>query len=106
MIDKAKCLELCLPAPKIKQFETSYVIACMAADYPLNTWICRYIGIGNLHSILSALNNRKDPPPFTIEHGKAWCPNRKLVPNKAVDIAYMTPEQRKQYASNKKPAKA
>ncbi len=105
MIDKAKCQALRLPAPKIKQSQPNYVLACIAAGHSINTRIGRYIGIGNLHTVISNLKKRKSPPSFTVEHDTVWCPSTNTVPKEKVDVAYMTSGQRKLYTAMKKPAK-
>lgn len=104
MIDKARCQELELPVPRRLQTQIGYVLFCLLAGQKINTRVCRYIGIYNLHSIISSLNGRGIS--ITIEHDKVWCPCLKMIPKYRVDIAYMTPEQRKQYTDIKKPAKA
>jgi len=53
--------------------------------------MARYIGIYNLHSILSKLKKRG--VPFTIDHLKVYCPLVKEVISNPVDKAYMSFEQ-------------
>ncbi len=104
MIDEARCLELKLPIPGRHPTKIGYVLFCLLAGYKINTRVCLYIGVNHLNSIISTLRGKGIP--ITVDYGKVWCPRFKTVPIHPVDIAYMTPEQRKQYADIKKPAKA
>ena len=100
-IHKDKCLEIGLPAPKRHHTHVSYVLNCIATNYNLNTRICRYIGIHNLHSIVSTINSKKIE--FTLAHEPVLCPFTGKIPYNPVDVIYMTNEQQEQYQSTKKP---
>jgi hypothetical protein len=66
--------------------------------------MCRYIGISNLHSVVSALKNKG--ACLTVSHEKVYDPALQRIIPYPVDVVSMTPEQREKYLSNKKPAKA
>jgi len=94
-INFAHCLELGLPAPKKYEKQINYVLRLLLIHYPVNTRMARYIGIYNLHSILSKLKKRG--VPFTIDHVKAYCPLVQEVISNPVDKAYMSFEQVSSY---------
>jgi hypothetical protein len=100
MIHKDKCLELGLPEPKSYETQAAYVTSCIAAGYILNTRICRYIAIFNLHSIVPVLKRKK--VPFTLAYDRAICPFTGELRPEPVDHVYMTAEQREQYIQPKK----
>jgi hypothetical protein len=104
MIDLQRCKELNLPIPRKNQTQPSYILTCISTGHKINTRICRYIGIYNLHSVISKIKERHYP--VTVEHRIVWCPQTKTLPFHPVDVVYMTQEQRKSYLINKKPAKA
>lgn len=91
MIKLNRCSELNLPLPKPCQDQRAYVLALVMGGYRIDTRTARYIGIGNLHSVLSALRKQYK---ITVEHRTAYCPDEKVTPPQPVDWAYMTPEQR------------
>lgn len=99
MIHKDKCLELGLPAPKSYDTQGGYVTRVIAAGFNLNTRICRFVGIHNLHSIVSALY--KKGVDFTLGHGRVLCPFTEETPPYPVDIIYMTTEQQSSYRKEK-----
>jgi len=90
-INSANCLALGLPFPKKYEKQINYVLRLLLTGYSVNTRIARYIGIHNLHSILSKLKKRG--VPFTIDHLKVYCPLVKEVISNPVDKAYMSSEQ-------------
>lgn len=100
-IDKEACLELGLPEPKVFHTQDHYIASCLLKGFKIDTRICRHIGIGNLHSMKKALSKRVE---FKEYKSLAYCPKLKLIPPNIVLIIYMTPEQIKQYYSNKKTA--
>lgn len=103
MIHADKCLELGLPEPKTFETQVSYVLRCMEAGHKLHTRIARYIGIGNLHSIIPALYRMGIE--FEKYLGLARCPFTGETPPFPVDWIFMTAEQSKQYRK-RKPAKS
>ncbi|WP_063704715.1 hypothetical protein [Pseudoalteromonas gelatinilytica] len=90
-INIANCLELGLSTPKKYEKQINYVLRLLLTGYSINTRMARYIGIYNLHSILSKLKKRG--VPFTIDHVKAYCPLVQEVISNPVDKAYMSFEQ-------------
>lgn len=91
MIHSDKCKELGFPAPLSSETQRGYVLRVIAKGHTLNTRVCRYIGIHNLHSIASSLANKR--VVFTLRHGRAYCPFTRETPSLPVDIISMTPEQ-------------
>ncbi len=104
LINKAKCAELNLPIPHSFYTCESYVLHCISKGYMLNTRMCRYIGISNLHSVISSLRNKGID--LIVEHKRVYDPALQRIIPYPVDVVTMTVEQRKEYFSNKKPAKA
>jgi hypothetical protein len=104
LLNKSRCAELNLPVPHNFYTCESYVLHCISKAYTLNTRMCRYIGISNLHSVVSALKNRGIC--LTVEHKKVYDPALKIIIPFPVDVVSMTPEQGEEFLSNKKPAKA
>ena len=100
-IDKEACLTFGLPEPKEPQSQNNYIINCLLKGYILDTRICRHIGIANLHSLKQELRKSIN---FMECKQLVYCPKFKIIPPKTVLIIYMTPDQIKQYLSNKKPA--
>lgn len=101
MIHSDKCKELGLPEPKNYDTQETYILRVIAQGHKLNTRLCRYIGIHNLHSIASAL--QKKCFDFVLCHGRTLCPFTGLTPPFAVDIVYMTEEQIISFKNKKKP---
>jgi len=102
MIDSEKCQELGLPIPKRSETQYFYVLRCILSGHRLNTRVCRYIGIHNLHSLASTLKKKR--VPFCLNHEKAYCPKLNETPSNPVDSIYMNQEQVRQYKGMKKPA--
>ncbi|PMP04604.1 hypothetical protein BCS95_05465 [Vibrio breoganii] len=100
MIYKDECFELGLPEPKKGEQQVHYVKRVMLEGIKLDTRQARYIGIGNLHSIVSNLN--KQYVPFSLSHQRARCPKTGEVPPYAVDVIWMTDEERELYAEMRK----
>jgi hypothetical protein len=90
MIHKDKCLTLGLPEPLCGETQFFYIVRCMKSGYELNTRICRYIGIYNLHSLVSKV--RRKGTQFTLEHRRAICPFTGKLRPEPVDHIYMTTE--------------
>ncbi|WP_077340028.1 hypothetical protein [Pseudocolwellia agarivorans] len=86
-----KCLELNLPEPKSYDTQRAYVIKLISSGFVFNTRMARYIGIHNLHSIVSTL--AKKGYKFIVKHGLTECPFSNTTPPQLVDIVYMTAEQ-------------
>lgn len=91
--DKARKLGLSEP----KSFETqyAYVLRLMLEGVTLDTRICRFLGIHNLHSIVPKLYD--NGVEFTQYQGLTECPFTGEIPRRPVIVIYMTPEQRKAY---------
>ncbi|MEZ8989073.1 hypothetical protein FCV82_06440 [Vibrio breoganii] len=100
MIYKDECFELGLPEPKKSEQQVHYVTRVMLEGIRLDTRQARYVGIGNLHSIVSHLNKKK--LPFTVSHDLRKCPKTGDVPPYPVDVIWMTDEQRNVYWEMKK----
>ena len=94
MISKEKCAKLGLPEPKSFHSQKGFILLCLLHGYKINTRICRYIGIHNLHSILSDLKSRG--VPMLITHEQVWCPEQGLKPARPVDVVMMSYSQRKE----------
>lgn len=95
MIHTDKCIELGFSTPKSYHNQQSYVLSVIAKGGKLNTRMARYIGIHNLHSIISKL--KKKGHKFTLEHGRVACPFTGKVPPHPVDILSMSYEQIEAY---------
>ncbi|WP_105171231.1 hypothetical protein [Pseudoalteromonas sp. T1lg24] len=90
-IIEPRCRELGFPAPYNIEKQWCYVKRLMLCGNSINTRQARYIGIHNLHSIVSKL--KKKQCKFMLEHKKCFCPQTKTTPNQLVDFVYMTSEQ-------------
>lgn len=104
LLNKARCAELNLPIPHSFYTCESYVLHCISKAYTLDTRMCRFIGISNLHSVVSALKNKG--VCLTVSHEKVYDPALQRIIPYPVDVVSMTPNQRDEYFSNKTPAKA
>lgn len=100
LIYKDECFELGLPEPKKGEQQVNYVTRVMMEGIHLDTRQARYVGIGNLHSIVSALAKKK--LPFSVKHAVRKCPKTGDVPPYPVDVIWMTNEQRNAYSEMKK----
>ncbi|MCA0937803.1 hypothetical protein LCL85_19880 [Vibrio alginolyticus] len=92
---KDECFELGLPEPKRGEKEIYYVIRVIREGIQLNTRMARYIGIGNLHSIIPALKRKR--VPFSSTTKAVFCPKLKEIRTHPVDVIWMTEEQRNAY---------
>lgn len=99
MIHTDKCIELGLPAPKSYHNQLSYVLSVITQGIKLNTRLARYIGIHNLHSLISAL--KRKGYKFTLEHGRVPCPFTGKIPPHPVDILSMNYKQIKAYKNER-----
>jgi hypothetical protein len=99
MIHKDKCVELGLPEPKSFETQLLYILRLIAEGFVLNTRICRFIGIHNLHSLASVLAKRGIN--FTLTYERVYCPFIGDIPPYPVDVIYMTNEQREHYRNEK-----
>ncbi len=99
MIHSDKCLELQLPPPKGYETQESYLLRAISNDYNLNTRICRFIGIHNLHSIVPAMIRKGIN--LTLGHGRVYCPFTNTTPPHPVISIYMTKEQQEEYRQGK-----
>jgi hypothetical protein len=105
MILTNKCLELGLPEPKQNEEQLHFVKRVIAEGNSLNTRVCRYIGIHNLHSIVPKLF--KLGIKFEWVNSPVYCPLLEITPPEPVIVIYMTMEQQKEYwEAKKKPAKS
>ena len=91
MIHKDKCLELGLPEPESFDNQKAYVLKIILKGRRFDTRMARYIGIHNLHSIVSILH--KKGYQFTLEHNQVRCPFTGDTPANIVDVLSMTPQQ-------------
>jgi hypothetical protein len=98
-IHSEKCIELGLPVPKGYETQPTYIVRCISGGFNLNTRICRFIGIHNLHSIISALF--KKGIDFTLAHDRVLCPSTGEIPTHPVDVIYMTKEQQAAHPKEK-----
>lgn len=103
MMLKEKCLELKLLEPNSFDTDISYIVRCISSGYIITTRICRYIGIGNLHSITPKLSDKGID--FTSNNGPAYCYFSKTIPLDHVIVIYMTKDQQATHRAKKeKPA--
>jgi len=104
MILPAKCRELYFPEPKIYDKQTTYIERILSEGLSINTRQARYIGIGNLHSIIPAL--KKKGLVFCIDRKQVYCPSTNETPPFSVDLIYFNKEQLETYWQEKeKPLK-
>lgn len=99
MIHKDKCQELGLPEPQSYHNQLTYVLMAMTQGFTLNTRTARYIGIHNLHSVVSTLKRKGHK--FTHKKKRVYCPRDKLVPPYPVVTVSMSYEQIQLYKSKK-----
>lgn len=99
MIHTDKCIELGLPAPKSYHNQLSYVISLITQGIKLNTREARYIGIHNLHSLISTLKRKGHK--HTLEHGRVYCPFTGETPSQPVDILSMNYVQIEAYKNER-----
>ena len=92
LIDEKRCEGIGLPKPESFDTERTYVIKVMLAGKSINTRQARYIGIGNLHSVVSSLVNR-NRVSLTRVRGVVKDPATGQRPANTVLTVYMTPEQ-------------
>lgn len=78
-----------------------YLMSLLIQGYRINTRLCRFIGIGNLHSEISTLKE-KYRFPHSKKMGLVADPVTGEIPVKEVLIVWMTPEQREEYFLRKK----
>ena len=100
MILNKKCVELGLPEPKEHEEQLNYIKRVIAEGNSLNTRVCRYIGIHNLHSIVPKLF--KLGIVFEWLNSPVYCPLLKVTPPEPVIVIYMTMKQQKEYWDAKK----
>lgn len=99
IIHPDKCAELGLPTPKGYDTQESYITRAIASGFILNTRICRFIGIHNLHSLASIM--AKKGLWFSLTHERVLCPFTGEVPPHPVDIIYMTRDQQEAHRQSK-----
>lgn len=100
MILNKKCVELGLPEPKQNEEQLHYIKRAMLEGNNLNTRVCRYIGIHNLHSIVPKLH--KLGIVFEWLNSPVYCPLLQMTPPEPVIVIYMTVEQQRKYWEAKK----
>lgn len=85
MIYKDKCLELGLPEPQSYHNQETYVLMAISLGYNIHTYVARYIGIANLHSVVSTLKFKG----HRFTHAKrAYCPqNKTVLPYSVVNVS-------------------
>jgi hypothetical protein len=93
-----KIEELELPEPKCDEKQYTYILRILLLGIAINTRICRYIGIGNLHSLVSELKKKRIP--HTVEHRAVIDPATGKLNPYPVDVVWITAEQ-KQFHINK-----
>lgn len=77
-----------------------YLVSLLLKGYRIDTRVCRFIGIGNLHSDVSSL--KKKNFPHSKKKGLVIDPVTGEIPPQEVLIVWMTLEQREQYFARKK----
>ncbi|CAM3863165.1 hypothetical protein [Vibrio aestuarianus] len=97
------CHELGFPSPYEQEKQSAYVLRLLVGGFKLDTRKARYMGIGNLHSIVS--NFQSKAIPFTLDHQLVECPKEKAVIPHRVDVIWMTRRQRIDYLKMKKAPK-
>jgi len=102
LIDEKRCEGIGLPKPESFDTERTYVIKVMLAGKLINTRQDRYIGIGNLHSVVSSLVNR-NRVSLTRVRGVVKDPATGQRPANTVLTVYMTPEQIEEYKAKRHP---
>ncbi|WP_157921741.1 hypothetical protein [Escherichia coli] len=102
LIDEKRCEAIGLPKPESFDTERAYVIKVMMAGKSINTRQARYIGMGNLHSVVSGLINR-NRVSLTKVHGVVKDPATGQRPDNTVLTVYMTPEQIEEYKAKRHP---
>jgi len=99
MIHGDKCVALGLPKPKSFETQLLYILRLITEGFVLNTRICRFIGIHNLHSYVSVLAKRG--VTFSLYRERVYCPFIDDIPPYPVDVIYMTKEQQEQHRNEK-----
>ena len=94
MIDGEKCAELELAEPNKEETQIHYVARLTRQGGTINTRQARFIGIGNLHSIASALSKKNYK--FTNLKKVVLCPfTKEIYPLPVIELS-MTKAQRDQ----------
>lgn len=79
LLNAKNCFLLGLPEPCKQETQREYIRRILLAGHSINTRQCRFIGIGNLHSVVSALRKRRFP--LRVEHKPAIePPSGELLP--------------------------
>lgn len=102
LINTVRCEELGLSIPKSFDTERSYVLSVILSGRSLNTREARYIGIANLHSIVSWLKN-SERVELTNVKGCVKDPATGEHRVNPVIIVSMTPEQIAAYKAKRHP---
>lgn len=99
-IHRERVKELGLPDYKGGE-QKNYVKAVLLKGFKLSTYQARYLGIGNLHSVLSELRN-KGKMLITDTKERVIDPLTGKLTERPVINAWMTVEQRQDYFKRKK----
>ena len=102
LIDEKRCEELGFPKPESFDTEKSHVMKVMLSGKSINTRQARYIGIGNLHSVVSELRN-KYQVDLTKVRGCVKDPATGKKPINTVLITFMKPEQIEEHKAKRRP---
>lgn len=73
----------------------NYVQRALLNGHRLDTRKCRYIGIGNLHSLVSKLARKQFP--HSLKHDRVIDPHTGEIPVHLVDVIWMSMEQLETY---------
>lgn len=83
LLNARNCILLGLPEPRKQETQREYIKRILLTGHSINTRQCRFIGIGNLHSVVSAL--RKRHFPLRVEHKPAIEPRSGEILPQPVD---------------------
>lgn len=89
--------------PKGFKSQSQYILQCLVAGHVITTYLCREIGIHNLHSQIKAIE--KKWPYFENNKDYAINPDTKTIGKQKIIHLHMLNEQRMLYIESKKPAK-
>lgn len=83
------------------QHQIHYLMELLVKGYLPDTRKCRFVGIGNLHSLLPQLERKLFP--FTKTMQKIKDPVTGATPINEVLVVWMTEEQRQEWQEKRKP---
>lgn len=96
--NQIKALGLPLPKPREKQI--NYIKRVLLSGISLNTRMCRFVGIGNFHSVISEMKKQKIE--FYRDKKQAYCSFREVVPPEPVLHVWMSSQQINMYWGTRK----